>query len=186
VKKLTSATALAVVIGLVVAITPAVSGATIVRAVTGGPFSRADALGTIMAINLVQGNTYDFTFDLAPGSGTVLTQVQASIVGPVSEPIQFSLYSGSPGSGSLLDTSAFVVGPSLTDTLNAGLYYIQIDDIARNDELLAGGLDVAAIPEPASWGVMLVGLGVLGGTLRRVARRVTQSGGAMADIGTGA
>jgi hypothetical protein len=166
-----STSAAAAAIAMAVAITPPVCSAAVIRAVMGGPFSHSHSLGTIAAIQLLQGSTYDFTFNLAPAGGTVLTQVQASIIGPVSEPIQFSLYSGSPGSGALVDTSALMVGPSLTDILSAGPYYIQIDSIAVNDELLAGGLDVASIPEPASWSVMLVGLGALGGVLRRTGAR---------------
>jgi hypothetical protein len=142
------------------------SAATIVKAFIGGPFSVANPLGTLPAERLVAGNTYDDTFSVVAGGGSVLTQVQASIKGPVSEDIQYSLYSGAPGSGTLIDTSALGVGPSLTNTLGTGSYYVQIDFIAKSNELLSGGLAVSAIPEPATWAMMLVGFGALGGMVR--------------------
>jgi hypothetical protein len=157
-------------IGIISAITPAASAATIVNPILGGPFSAANPLGTIQAIDLSQANTYDFTFSLFPDAGDVLTQVQASVMGPDSEPIQFGLYAGAPGSGALIATSNLMFGPSLTEMLNVGNYYIQIDYTAANGELLGGGLQVAAVPEPAAWAMILLGVGGLGATLRRFRR----------------
>jgi hypothetical protein len=139
--------------------------ALIVTAIPGGPFSPANPIGTIPSVDLLSANTYDFTFDIS-GVGSALTQVEASIRGPVSEPIQFSLFSGAPGAGTLIATSALMDGPSLTDTLGIGSYFLQIDNIAVNGELLSGGLQVFAVPEPATWGLMLLGLTGLGAVLR--------------------
>jgi hypothetical protein len=147
------------------AVSPA-SAVTIVKPFLGGPFTGGD-LGTIAAIKLLKANTYDFTFTLLPGAGPVLTQLQASVSGPVSEPIQFTLFSGTPGSGAFVDMSTLMIGPSLTDSLTAGSYYVQVDFIAQNKELLTGGLQVSAIPEPGAWALMLIGFGGMGLALRR-------------------
>lgn len=151
------------------AISPA-SATVIVKPFLGGPFVGGD-LGTIAAIKLLKTNTYDFTFTLLPGAGPVLTQLQASVAGPISEPIQFTLYSGNPGSGAFVDMSTKMVGPSLTDSLNPGNYYVQVDFIAVNKELLTGGLQVTAVPEPATWSLMLIGFGGMGLALRRRAAK---------------
>jgi hypothetical protein len=151
------------------AVTPT-SAAVIVKPFLGGPFTGGD-LGTIAAIKLLKTNTYDFTFTLLPGSGSVLTQIQASVSGPVSEPIQFSLFSGTPGSGSFIDMSTLMIGPSLTDSLTPGSYFVQVDFIAVNKELLTGGLEVSPVPEPGAWALMLIGFGGMGLALRRRAAK---------------
>ena len=155
------------------------SATTIVNPILGGPFSPPPGsdLGTILAIRLDKLDTYDFTFTIA-GAGEVLSQIQASVVGPpaVSEPIEFDLYSGAPGGGTYVTTTSYVVGPSLSAPLTPGSYYLEVLPayIAVNDELLTGGLAVVALPEPAAWTLMLIGVGGVGGIMRvNRSRRVT-------------
>lgn len=159
-------TTIAAAAALFVVTTGSAHALTIVKPFLGGPFSPSNSLGTIQAIKLDKKNTYDFTFTLSPAGGSVLTQIQASISGPTSEPIQYTLFAGSPGSGTIVDTSTLSIAPSLTDSLGTGDYYVEVDFIAKNNELLTGGLDVAAVPEPAAWGMMLFGLAGLGAALR--------------------
>jgi len=145
--------------------------------------------GTIEALNVTKPNTYDWTFDIAGNPAGGLSQLQASIVvlrTAIPQPIAFSLYSGAPGSGTLIDTSAFQVGPALFDTpLAAGNYFIQLDpgNIAVNNEEVTGGIElfpVSSTPEPASWGLMIIGVGMAGGALRaaRKSRRLSLVGAA--------
>jgi hypothetical protein len=141
----------------------------IVNPILTGPFSEANPLGTILAIRLLSGNTYDFTFTMAQAA-SVLTQVQAAFPG-TSEPIEFSLWHGAPGGGVLIATSTDSDGPSLTDFLGVGDYYLHVDVITANNELLTGGLAVIPIPEPAVWTLMLVGIMGLGATMRSMRRR---------------
>lgn len=155
--------------GLATAVAPAAPAMTIVNPILAGPFSAANPLGTIQSIKLVTGNTYDFTFTLS-GAASVLTQMQASIPGPTSEPIQYTIFKGLPGAGVLVDMSTKSIAPSLTDMLAKGDYYLQVDYIAQNNELLSGGLAIA-VPEPAAWGMMLLGLAGLGGVLRANRRK---------------
>jgi hypothetical protein len=151
------------------ALAGAAHAALVVAPISGGPFSPANPLGTITSVDLNAANTYDFTFVLS-GAGSVLTQMQASIAGPVSELIDFSLFSGAPGSGTLIDTSALMDGPSLTDKLGVGSYYLQVDKIAASGELLDGGLQVSSVPEAATWGLMLLGLAGVGMSMRAKAQ----------------
>jgi hypothetical protein len=56
----------------------------------------------------------------------------------------------------------------LFQNLSAGSYYVQVDpaDIAKSGETVNGSLTVTVVPEPASWTMMILGLGGLGATLR--------------------
>ena len=161
--------------GFALAATLAVAGtasaATIIEAFSGGSglggaFQAGD-IGGFKPERISKSNLYELTFQVAPGAVVVLSQVQASIRGPVSEPIDFTIWSGTPGSGTLVDTSATQTGPSLTDMLGVGTYYIKIGTITKNSELLSGALDVSAVPEPTSWALLLLGFGSVGVQLRR-------------------
>ncbi len=152
----------------VAAASPA-SAALVVSSIIGGPFSPANPLGTIPSTIVFNSNTYDFTFDMS-AAGSVETQMQASLGVP--RLIQYSLFSGPIGSGSFIDQSALGIGPTVTQDLSAGNYYLQIDSIAQNGELVSGGLEVTAIPEPMAWTLMLVGFAGVGAALRRRTARL--------------
>jgi hypothetical protein len=140
------------------------SAALIVNAVIGGPFSPANPIGTIPSTIVFNFNTYDFTF-LMSKTGSVETQMQASLVVP--KLIKYSLWDGPPGSGTFIDTSGLGIGPTVTQVLGPGAYYLQIDSIAQNGELVSGGLVVSAVPEPVAWTLMLGGFAAVGAALRR-------------------
>ncbi|HEV2365534.1 MAG TPA: FxDxF family PEP-CTERM protein [Caulobacteraceae bacterium] len=156
-------------LGIAAAIATTAVGAASARTVFLGNLNSGQAL-TIPTLVLTQGKNYNFTFDLLPTS-TVLSQLQASLLtksGSTAEPIQFALYSGTPGgTHTLIDTSAFVVGPTLTDNLTPGNYYIKITDIAVNHEQSSGAVTATTVPEPASWAMLIAGFGLAGYALRR-------------------
>ena len=135
-----------------------------------GPYNFSRPNGTIAAIKITKPNTYNFTFTTT-GTFDVLVQMQASMFRPVQpQPLVFSLFKGVPGSGVFVVSSgAAVTGPAIDQILTAGNYYVQIlpANIAKNNELLTGGLTVTAVPEPASWGLMITGFGLLGLAARR-------------------
>ena len=142
------------------------SAATIVKPVASGVFNLANPIGTVLGIKVSNPNTYDFTFTLG-GTFDVIMQLQASMFGGVAQNIDFSLYSGAPGSGTLLASSAFTKGPAIEKILGAGSYYLQIGTITVNRELVSGSLTVSAIPEPATWALMISGFGLAGAAIRR-------------------
>ncbi len=114
---------------------------------------------------------YDFTFATS-ANGEVVIDMSAAIRGPVAEPIEYSLFSGAPGSGTLIATSADSDSSVLMELLAAGSYYIDVTaaDIAAPGEQAAGTVSLTAVPEPAVWSMMLLGMAGLG-AIRRSSRR---------------
>ncbi len=158
----------------VLALSTAASAVTVVTAFTGGPFSLANPLGTLPATKMSNGNTYDYTFTLVdPLGSSSSTQVSAQLLahgGSTPELIQYSLYTGDPGSGTFVSQSSLDFSPTISFTPAAGDYYVEVNYIAANGEV-AGGTLTTAVPEPASWAMMLVGFGALGVALRRRAAK---------------
>ena len=152
----------------------AASAAVIITPFTGGPFSLSNPLGTLPATKMTTGNTYDYTFSLAMPLGTgssVQIAAQKLIHGSsVPELIQYSLYTGTPGSGTFVSQSSLDFAPTVAFTPTVGAYYVQVDYIAASGEV-AGGTITSSVPEPASWAMMLVGFGALGVALRRRAAK---------------
>jgi len=156
----------------------AASAATIIVPIPGGPFSLVNGLATLPGTILNKGNTYDFTFTMDnPLKGSVSTaqiQAQAQHTGN-NETITFDLYSGDPGGGhSYMATSSTGTNANISFNATPGDYYVQITPAyikeGVNKEALSGTILTSTVPEPAAWGMMLLGFGVVGGSLR-VARR---------------
>jgi len=141
--------------------------ATVINPVNSPPFDLSNSVGTINPVTASVGDTYDFTFSTT-GNFVVLTQLQASDFVNGSDPLDFTLFAGTPGSGVAVATTPLMTGPSLIKTLAAGSYYLQTGTISTDGELLTGGLEVlaASAPEPGTWLMMLVGVVSLGGALR--------------------
>jgi hypothetical protein len=162
-----------IVLSTIIASTPA-SAATVIKAFMGGPFSVANPLGTIPAIKLSKKNTYDFTFSLVGDPGSFASvQVLAQLLtkgASIPEPIQFSLYKGVPTGGVFLAQSSLDFSPTIAFKPTVSDYYVKVDVISANNEV-AGGTFTTAVPEPASWAMMLVGFGALGVALRRRATK---------------
>jgi hypothetical protein len=116
-------------------------------------------------------NVYNFTFTIGPPGGTdALTQLAAAAFtagNPL--PIAFSLFSGTPGNPTFITKSPYQVDSTLSLPLDKGKYFIQLvaADVAQNKELVSGGLAVAAVPEPAAWSMMIMGLALIGAGLRQ-------------------
>ncbi len=151
-----------------------VAAATVITAFTTGPFSLGNSLGTLPATKLKIGNTYDFTFTLEDPLGTTTsTQIQAQLLAHNSSTpqlMQYSLYTGTPGSGTFQSQSSLDYSPTIAFSPAAGDYYLEVNYIAANNEV-AGGTLTAAVPEPASWAMMLAGFSALGVALRRRATK---------------
>ncbi len=159
----------------VLAIAAPASAVTIVTPFLSGPFSLTNPLGTIPATKLVTGNTYDFSFTLATPVGSATSvQLLAQLLKhgqSTPEMIQYSLYSGTSGSGTFITQSSSDFSPTIAFTPAAGNYYVEVNYIAVSGEV-AGGTLTSSVPEPASWAMMLVGFGALGVALRRRAAKV--------------
>jgi hypothetical protein len=156
----------------------AASAATIIVPIPGGPFNLVNSLATLPGTILNKANTYDFTFTMDnPLKGSVSTvqiQAQAQHTGD-NETITFDLYSGDPGgTHGYLATSSTGTNANILYNATPGDYYVQITPAyikqGVNKEALSGTILTSSVPEPAAWGMMLLGFGVVGGSLR-VARR---------------
>ncbi|HEY2049976.1 MAG TPA: PEPxxWA-CTERM sorting domain-containing protein [Caulobacteraceae bacterium] len=157
------------------------NSATITEAISGGPFSGTNTMGGFPLISLNKSNTYDFTFSLVPPlGGDTQEQIQAqsrpTTVAGSPQVIAFDLYSGAPGFGTRIASSTWSTSTTsafLAWDLSPGAYYVQITDIAKNNEVLSGSLVTVAVPEPASWALMILGIGAIGAALRGRKRLAT-------------
>jgi len=135
------------------------SAATIVSALPGGPFSIDNAVATIPSEGLDKGATYDFTFSWVGQQGVGLAQADTKGATPV---MQFQLFSGVPGAGAFLMQSAAGPGASITFSARPGAYYAEVTP----SQIGVGGALPSSVPEPATWALMIIGLGGLGGAVR--------------------
>jgi hypothetical protein len=118
------------------------------------------------------------TFDLTVSADTA---VSATIA--VTNRFQFTpgtlrLFSGSPFSGALLDSEPLTFGgsaytASFSDLLGPGNYYAEITGRVNSRVLGVGGsvTTLAAVPEPATWAMMLLGFVGLGFAGYRASRK---------------
>lgn len=169
---------------LAAALPQVAAAAVVITPFLGGPFSEANPVGTLPATVVAASNTYDFTFSLvAPLTGISATQVAAVINrGNLrkAELVQYAVYEGvptpsDPENGTLLATSLKAFSPTVFLKLGPGDYYVNLlpSEISVGNEVVSGSFVTApaAIPEPASWAVMLLGASAMGAVLRK--RRVT-------------
>lgn len=164
-----------------VSLASAASAAVIIKPFLGGPFSALNPIGTLPATIAKKGNTYDFTFDLvAPVAGISATQVAAILNGGVqtAENIQYQVYEGTPTlldpeNGTKLATSLSALSPTVFLNLKPGSFYVNIlsSDIAVGGEVVSGSFVTTPAPEPVSWAMILLGVGLVGGGLRMARRK---------------
>jgi hypothetical protein len=160
--------AAAVSASVVLACAPA-SALTIVPVSTGAFSLPGDPAGIIPAGTFAQGtSTYDFTFTTIGGTYDTLLQMQATAVHTgIPHAIAFTLFKGTPGSGSFVANSGGTATTPTLLTLTAGTYYMEVDTVSVPKELVTGGLTLlSSVPEPAAWTMMLLGFGALGAAVR--------------------
>ena len=80
----------------------------------------------------------------------------------------FSVYDGA-GPGGALEFSSVsgFFSTAGNKILAAGTYNLELDSPAVANDSIAGTVAVFAVPEPASWTLMILGVGAIGGALRR-------------------
>ena len=97
------------------------------------------------------------------------------------ENIQYQVYEGTPTlldpeNGTKLDTSLSALSPTVFLNLGPGSFYVNIlsSDIAVGGEVVSGSFVTTPAPEPVSWAMILLGVGLVGGGLR-MARRENEA-----------
>ncbi len=108
--------------------------------------------------------TFDFVFDL----GDMFSGTTAGYMTPTATPLLFNsfvTYTVTGGTGRFAGATGTIKGVGLLD--RAPMRPV-------NDLNLSGSLNIAAVPEPASWAMMVIGFGAAGAALRR--RRPSHAG----------
>lgn len=115
------------------------------------PSSFGDLAGSLLVANFSEDFGTINAFSLADGS------FLGSLDGPGGQPINipylWSILTGNGAAGGSQDSLYFTAG------------------IGDEEHSLLGRFDVGAIPEPASWAMMTIGMGLIGGMTRRVRQR---------------
>jgi hypothetical protein len=131
--------------------------------------SFTEAAGTGFYGNSVSG-AFDDTFIITLASAYKLSITLTNTIS-VGGPITFSmrdLLNSAPSSLGLIAGGAianeFLVGP--------GTYALHFKGFSTHKASYSGTIDVAAIPEPSSWLLMIAGIAAVGTALRRRARNV--------------
>lgn len=118
--------------------------------------------GTLVADASGFKKTYTFNF---PSAGVGAGSATASLVGGANTVFKSVLLNGQAFGLSASNTQAL-----LTSALvNAGVNTLEINFDVLNVTKVAGfqGDISASVPEPATWGLMILGFGLIGGALRR-------------------
>ena len=129
---------------------------------------------TMSLSNLTIGSTYDFMFDAAKRGGFGVVRELSVFYGALG----LGTFSATTTAFQTFTTASFVaLGDSGTLTFTAGASRtgddnVLIDNVRINERDAAPG-DVSAVPEPATWAMMIVGFGAVGVASRR--RRHTMS-----------
>ena len=117
--------------------------------------------GSISQLITLATGKYDFSW-LAVGRGGSTNQTYKVSLG--GGPLPINLYSGGPLAGAAF--TAFSSGPVV---VNAGTYRLTFaaDSVGGDASAFIDAVSVAAVPETATWAMMIAGFGLLGAALRR-------------------
>jgi hypothetical protein len=158
------------------ALSAAIIGAAPAHAVTfvvqTGPFDLPGDPSGVIPANVIatSSNTYEFTFSTIGGTYKTLMQMQTSKVSNgVPQVLTFALFSGTPGSGTFISNSGTGTAATLELNLSPNNYYLElVTSSTAPRELVTGGITLlSTVPEPATWAMMITGVGLLGLAARR-------------------
>lgn len=135
-------------------------------------------VGISQSVATVVGNAYRLTFGYSGENGPNLATVLGVSIGGTTTPFQVTSTDGGfftrPFTTATLD---YVATSTLTPISFTLLATNEIGLIGNNDPLLDGisfeqiAVGTPAVPEPATWAMMIAGIGAVGSVMRRNARR---------------
>ena len=141
--------------------------------VGGGPFDTSNDIGTI--VNTTDGAglaPYQFAFSLN-GDQTFTLQLQAVDGSNTAQDIGYEVFTS--GGSQVFTTGGQVPSSTVNQlSLKGGNYYVQVSasDIASKGEDFYGTLVIVpGAPEPATWSLMILGVGGMGAALRTRRRK---------------
>ena len=132
-------------------------------------FSEGDGTGTF-GDSFPTAQAFEDTFTLTLSRDYVLA-ITATNTADVGGPINFSVSDLLDSSMASLGSIAFGAVPT-TFNLTAGTYYLKFIGDASRSSSYSGTIDIAPIPEPATWAMMVAGIAAVGVVLRRRAQNV--------------
>jgi choice-of-anchor C domain-containing protein len=137
------------------------TGSVDVNGTTDGSFGQSISTGK---------GTYTLTFDLSGNPvGSPLTKVLQVSVGNVTKVFTYTI-----GKNSLTDMMWAPESLTFTTTGPTTLTFTSLDQLHTWYGPAVGNVSITAVPEPASWALMVLGVGIIGGALR--SRRWREAG----------
>lgn len=161
----------------------------LVKKITGAAIAATLALGASSAANAAMlvipfGNTpatsggftdvYTFNF---PSAGKATVSITSSITGPLTN-VNF-LHNGVTFNGtalSVVSKGAVELLQLVNQPVAAGLQTLTIKGSAQKLGTYTGTISFASVPEPATWAMMILGLGAVGYSMRRRSAKVAFAG----------
>ncbi|HEX4183565.1 MAG TPA: PEP-CTERM sorting domain-containing protein [Caulobacteraceae bacterium] len=156
---------------------------TTIPLIDGGGWSTFDFLGAGSTFQDLDGNTIDFTFTLTSKNIVRITDgfqggdqfeifINNADAGPTSASIPGFVYAGDCWSCAYFDPAYSTGFTRGSFDLGPGTYDIEGFVIQSPYGAGQGAIELGAVPEPASWVMMLLGFIGLGALLRRTRRTV--------------
>lgn len=149
----------------------------LVRVNQGTSWNGNFANGTPLLWN--RGTAGDIIINFTTAVSAVGAQFQADVFGPFVARVttsdgSFFDVSGVSNSGN--NNSAVFIGAQSTTSSITSIIFHQLSGGGTNDFAISGLSligNVSAVPEPATWGMMIMGFGIVGGAMRRRRQKVT-------------
>ena len=137
--------------------------------------------GTPLLFN--RGSAGDIIVNFAPGAVSAIgAQFQADFFGAFVARVTtndgsfFDVAGNSTGNG---DNSAVFIGAQSNTSSITSIIFHQLSGGGNNDFAISGlslvRSTISAVPEPATWGMMIMGFGMVGGAMRRRRPKITVS-----------